>query len=207
MLLSENPLRFAAMDVSRKTGNELFQSSGNNLPHRLSDFWKWAVSDLVSNATRGILAEFIVASAFGEVAGVRKEWDAYDLNLPDGTKIEVKSTAYCQSWAQKDYSKPEFSIKPSYGWDANTNLVSAESKRQADIYVFCLLSEKNRSSIDPMNFDQWEFFLLSARSLNEKFPFHKKIGLNSLLKLNPSRVTYGSLVEGIAELAEQLKID
>ena len=34
-----------------------------NVNYKVIDFWKWSVSDLVSNATRGRLAEFIVAKA------------------------------------------------------------------------------------------------------------------------------------------------
>ena len=53
---------FPALQVARKTGDENFTASGNPLNLKLLDFWKWSVSDLVSNATRGILAEFLVAS-------------------------------------------------------------------------------------------------------------------------------------------------
>jgi hypothetical protein len=48
-------------------------------------------SDLVSNSTRGVLAEFIVARALGLDTGVRTEWQAFDLETASGKKIEVKS--------------------------------------------------------------------------------------------------------------------
>lgn len=48
---------------SRKTGQEPIHNNQNPLVPRLIDFWQWTSSDLVSNATRGILAEFLVASA------------------------------------------------------------------------------------------------------------------------------------------------
>ncbi|GAB3055164.1 hypothetical protein [Virgibacillus ainsalahensis] len=31
----------------------------------VSDFWRWAYSDMLSNTNRGILAEFLVGHAFG----------------------------------------------------------------------------------------------------------------------------------------------
>lgn len=67
-------------------------------------FWRWRCSDLVSNATRGVLAEYIVAKALGVAEGVREEWASYDLTTPGGTRIEVKSAAYIQSWHQETFS-------------------------------------------------------------------------------------------------------
>lgn len=81
-----------------KTGSEVFHASRQALGFALHDFWRWSVSDLVSNATRGRLAEFIVASALGISSDVRDEWSPYDLLSPEGLKIEVKSAAYIQSW-------------------------------------------------------------------------------------------------------------
>jgi hypothetical protein len=48
-----------------KTGNEPLTVNGQNLDKSLLDFWRWNSSDLLSNATRGRLAEFIMASALG----------------------------------------------------------------------------------------------------------------------------------------------
>ncbi|MBK6579630.1 MAG: hypothetical protein IPG17_26280 [Sandaracinaceae bacterium] len=38
------------------------------------DFWRWSMSDLVSNTARGVLAEFLVGSALGIASGTRVEW-------------------------------------------------------------------------------------------------------------------------------------
>ena len=38
----------------------------------LLDFWQWLGSDLVSNAFRGLLAEYLVALAVGAADGARK---------------------------------------------------------------------------------------------------------------------------------------
>jgi hypothetical protein len=82
----------------RETGGEVFRRGKVKLPFDLLSFWKWSCSDLVSNATRGILAEYIVARALGLAKnGVRDEWAAYDLCTPEGIKIEVKSAAYLQN--------------------------------------------------------------------------------------------------------------
>ncbi|USN56560.1 MAG: hypothetical protein H6766_06060 [Candidatus Peribacteria bacterium] len=68
---------------SLKTGNECFINSDNKLPYTLLDFWRWNNSDLLSNAARGRLAEFIVAIALGvDIQLLRSERDAYDLLTP-----------------------------------------------------------------------------------------------------------------------------
>src|SRR3954463_8822598 len=89
-----------ALEVTRKTGDEPFHTAGKPTEHRLLNFWQWSASDLASNAWRGLLAEFLVAQALGVSDGVRTEWDAVDIVLPSGRSIEVKSSAYVQTWAQ-----------------------------------------------------------------------------------------------------------
>ena len=53
------------LTIVSKTGREKFHTNGQTLDFDLSSFWAWSVSDLVSNATRGRLAEYIVAWCFG----------------------------------------------------------------------------------------------------------------------------------------------
>ena len=43
------------LSASRRTGHEIFHDGDKPLGFNLLDFWGWDVSDLVSNATRGIL--------------------------------------------------------------------------------------------------------------------------------------------------------
>ena len=45
-----------SLDISRRFGEEHFHYDGENLAFELLDFLQWSSSDLVSNATRGVLA-------------------------------------------------------------------------------------------------------------------------------------------------------
>lgn len=201
----ESETGFPQLAVARKTGNERFHRDGKSINLSLLDFWQWSASDIVSNATRGILAEYIVANALGLANGVRAQWDAFDLLTNDGIKIEVKSASYLQSWYHKKLSAITFSIRPTRLWDANTNELTKELKRQADIYVFCVLNHKEKKSVDPLNFDQWEFYILLASLLNEKFMKQKTIGLASLIKLKPYIVKYEEIAEAIQRLSAEIK--
>ena len=92
--------KYPALEVKRKTGEDPFHIEGKPLDQNLLSFWQWSGSDLVGNTMRGVLAEYIVSSALGESHGHREEWDAYDIETKEGIKIEVKSAAYIQTWAQ-----------------------------------------------------------------------------------------------------------
>lgn len=90
---------FPKLEITKKTGSERFHTGGSEVDFDVLDYWRWSSSDFVSNVTRGVLAEYIVARAVGvSTAEIRDEWAMYDLETPDGITIEVKSAAYVQSW-------------------------------------------------------------------------------------------------------------
>lgn len=70
----------------RETGAEPFLLDGSPVDADLLGFWQWSSSELVGNALRGALAEYIVATAVGANGGVRTQWDAYDVETADGNK-------------------------------------------------------------------------------------------------------------------------
>jgi len=181
------------LKVDRKIGNEHFHRSGQALEPTLLEFWQWFASDLASNVLRGVLAEYIVAKALGITKSIRVSWEPYDLLTSSGLRIEVKSAAYLQSWYHKKYSTINFGIRQTRGYDGNTNTFADEIKRQADIYVFCLLKHKDKDTLDPLDLDQWEFYILAASVLNEMYLTQSSIGLASLLKLNPYKAKYDEI--------------
>ncbi len=193
------------INVSLKSGTEPLHCDGQALPQTLLNFWQWSSSDLVNNAFRGVLAEYLVATAIGCDQNPRREWDAYDLETAEGIKVEVKSAAYLQSWSQQDYSAIQFNIKPSQGWNAVENTYSPEAKRQADVYVFCMLKHKDKTSIDPLNLSQWDFYILPTSTLNDSLGQQSTLSLSSLLKLNPVQASYESILVEIQQVVSNLK--
>jgi hypothetical protein len=162
--LTEMNKTLEKVSITLKTGNEQLSVSGKTL----LDFWRWNGSDLASNATRGRLAEFIVASALNiDLSEPRDEWSAWDLTSPEGIRIEVKSAAYLQSWAQKNLSRIIFSIRPSRFWDGISSSMAEEPQRSADVYVFCLLKHQVKETLNPLDLGQWEFYVLSTVELNK----------------------------------------
>jgi hypothetical protein len=185
--------------VTRRRGTESFHVSGKPLPHTLHDFWAWSTSDLVSNVSRGRLAEFLVATALGiDVGGVRNEWDAFDLTTANGLKVEVKSAAYVQRWYQKRFSEIVWRTPRTRFWDASTNVQSGESRRHADVYVLTLLHHQDKSTIDPLDLAQWSFFVVPSYELDARARSQHSITLNSVKDLVGGPVSYVALSEAVA---------
>ncbi len=193
-------MSFNKLDVVQLDGSEPFHLNGQTLPFDVLTFWRWSSSDLVSNAMRGVLAEYLVARDLGVAQAARVEWDAYDLRTQQGLRVEVKSAAYLQSWKQPKLSRICFDIEPKQGWNAETNEYSTERRRQADVYVFALLNHQDKVTLDPLNLAQWAFFVLPADILDEKLPRQKSMSLSTLLRLEPVGVKYGQIrtaIEGL----------
>lgn len=164
------------------------------------EFLAWAYDDLLTNTTRGVLAEYIVATALGIRDTKRVEWDQYDLEI-DGVKVEVKSAAYVQTWKQTRLSKIVFGIRPTTGWDARTDTYPTSAQRSADVYVFCLLACEDRDHINPLDVAQWQFYVLPKSELDRNMPKQKTIGLGPLISLGAHPCTYDELKAAIHEAA------
>ena len=130
----------------------------------------------MDNTARGLVAEFLVATALERLETFipdqsRVEWDPYDFEAEiDDWKvsIEVKSSAYVQSWKQKEYSKLQFDIKPTRKWNPETGKYSSEPCR-ADIYIFCALVEKSICEhAAALNTDNWRFRVVPEEELPDQ---------------------------------------
>jgi len=189
--------------TSKKTGEERFYVSnippGKKSPdYTLHDFWEWSVSDIVSNATRGMLAEFIVAKALGIGTDVaRDEWEAFDLKTPEGKKIQVKSAAYVQGWKQKKFSVITFSIKASRACEGDAGRLQKTPIHGSDVYVFALLTPQEEPPIDPLNLDQWRFYVWPTAKLIAYTRSKSSITLKSLEHQCGPAVDYFGLAEKV----------
>ena len=131
------------------------------------DFWKWAFSDVLLDTTRGKFAEFLVAWLIGEGGHPPPTTTEYDVEGKNGMRIEVKSTAYRQSWL----STTDRNTAPTFSGFKRYRYVDRRpvGKRDylADIYVLTLLAETDQGLVDPTDLAQWEFFVLSKKELRK----------------------------------------
>lgn len=191
------------MNTKLLSGDEQFTCSLTSSPEKsLKDFWAWNSSDLLNNTLRGALAEYIVAMALGiEFTYAREDWSECDLVTNDGIKVEVKCSAYLQSWEQNKLSEIRFGCAPSRAF--SNQRYDGVSIRHSDVYVFCVFTAKDIKTADVLNLDQWIFYILPTHVLNEKLGLQKTISLNSLLKLNPIKALFHEIKSNIDNILNQ----
>lgn len=191
---------YPAIEPKKMNGTEALTTTDGKRICSLIDFWQWAYSDLIGNAERGALGEFIVACALDIQDSVRISWDKFDLLTKDGIAIEVKTSGYLQTWEQDSLSKLVFGIGPTYGWNSKTNKYDETKKRQSDMYVFCVHKHTEQRTVNPLLISQWDFYLMPTKLLDEKFGEHKSATLTSLIKAGALRCEYEELNTKIKEL-------
>ena len=197
-----NEIELKTIKATPKIGNEHLTFNEKSVGYSLLEFWQWSVSDILSNATRGRFAEFVVGTAIGlDPRNLRDELDAYDLKTDNGIKIEVKSASYIQTWNQKKLSTISFSIKPAK-FEEETYAENLQPRRHADIYVFCHLKHLLQATIDPLKMEQWDFYVLPTFKLDQYKRSQSSITLNSLRKL-AEPIKYSELKIKINEANEE----
>ena len=160
---------------------EEFISGDSSLKNKkILDYWIWAFSDLIGNTDRGNLAEYFVSMAVGSERRVRNSWAAYDVMTPDGMRIEVKSAAYSQAWHQEKPSDIQFSIRQTREWLPERNGFGEDRKRHSDVYVLCVLAEKDKSRLNPMDLSQWEFYVIATKLIDRDFGSKQSISLKQV---------------------------
>ena len=190
-------------EVKLLDGQEPFHGPGIKKPLLLIEYWKWSGSVLLDNTARGILAEFLIATALGLHKKPRREWDEFDIRMASGTSIEVKSSAYVQSWKQSKPSVIEFRIAPHRSWNAETGEYREGVKRWANIYVFCVF--KGKEPLHPLDTSKWDFYVVPTETLDQKCPDQKTIRLSSLKKLSPRKCSYANLKKTISDVERKVK--
>jgi len=170
------------------------------------DFWAWGFSDLLMNTTRSVLAEFLVGKRLGIIDTPRLEWIPYDFKYRE-KKIEVKSSAYLQSWNQRGkHNKPKFDIKPrKTAWDnslgKSTNI---DEKRQADYYIFCLFNHKEKGTANVLDVDAWEFYSISKEKLESDIVLPNHSNKNSISLSTISEICVRSSYEGLKRTIDSM---
>lgn len=165
----------------------------------VADFWRFAMSDLRTNNVRGYLAEFLVARAVGSDTQ-RVEWDPWDVTAPDGTRIEVKSSGFLQAWTQAKLSTPVYRVAAAYGWDASAGAWSTQQTFNADVYVFCLHTATSHEEYDPLQVDQWKFYVAGRHIVEAQAG--ARMGLVTLARVCGESVSYQDLGQAIEVAAE-----
>jgi hypothetical protein len=69
------------------------------------------------------------------------------------------------------------------------------------VYVFALLAHQNQATLDPLNLDQWEFYVVPTAVLDARERSQHSITLPSLKALHGEPVSFAEIVEVVARAA------
>lgn len=156
----------------------------DELRTRLSDTF-----NLMENTSRGTVGEVLVAMALnGEVTD---DWSDWDVELPDGTKVEVKTTGYVQAWPQRRASVAAWNVRKTQGWVLidGTYVIDEREERRSDLYVFAL-----HDGVRPDDFEEWRFYVVPTDRINVELGDQKTVSESSLIhRLGISALTYSGL--------------
>ena len=193
-------MNYPEIEIKRLNGDEPIIDSSRRSISDVNKFWQWAYSNIYDNAERGALAEYLVACSLGVDKKVRSNWEDCDLLTADGIKVEVKSSAYLQSWGQDKLSNLTFGIQPTRGWNRHENKYTEDVERRSDVYVFCVQKHEEQETLNPLDLSQWDFYILPTRVLNQEAAEQKTAALSSLIKMGAEQCEYERLAERIRDL-------
>jgi len=143
------------------------------------DYWAWAYSDVLENTQRATFAEFLVGAVLGVVDGVRIGWGGWDLSYR-GKLIEVKASAYLQTWNQRKLSRLSFRIAKRLQLDEDGITYVGDPVHASDCFVFCLFADKDADSADILDVDRWRFKVVASAEIARRFGDQKSVGWNTL---------------------------
>jgi hypothetical protein len=187
-----SPTPFPAFDVEDRF-------HGTNVDVTVSEFWSWGFSDVRDNALRGVLAEFLVAKALGINLGVRQSWDSYDLQMDDGTTIEVKSSGYLQSWAQARHSQIAFSGLKARNWSSKSGY-SVGREYRADLFIFGVQTASEHDRYDRLDVNQWEWWVAPRQVVEERGS--RNITLGTVRNIAAGPVLFDNLLDVVERVRD-----
>lgn len=186
------------------SGNEKFLLNGSDLGLSVIDYWQFQFSNLIDNL--GYVAEFLVAKALAKDEPENcNGWTLFD-TMYRGKRIEVKSTSYWQSW-KKGHAISEqrvFSIRKTHVEYQNSK---ADLVRQNDIYIFCIDIGRTHESANPLNLENWQFYVIPTNVIDDKCGDQKTISLNRVRELygNKQGLSYNQLKEAVDKAIDNIR--
>lgn len=187
---------------SKLTGNERFRYNGKDLDLNILEFWQYKFSEIYDRQDE--IAEYIVEKALGLKKSQNTEyWTLWDIDYR-GMRIEVKETAYFHSWDKPGEPR---SMQRSWGiGKAYSEYMdpTTEKVRNNDIYVFCLITGFERKDANPLNLDNWEFYVVPTNLINRECGDNKTISLGRVRSFSPC-TKYPELKRTIDETIDKIK--
>ena len=175
--------QFVHPPVELLTGNEKFKGCSSR-KFGIFDFWRYMYSNIYENT--GDIAEFLVAMALGKTESFKKYgWTQYDLDY-EGLRIEVKATQYYQPWrADNNVSEiRKFGIGKALTREGDRTSPRA---RNNDIYVFALNEGRIIDNANPLDLNNWRFWVIPTKIFNASYDNRSTITLDNIKAISKNK--------------------
>lgn len=169
----------------------------------VEDFWRFQFSNIWDMQEE--IAEFIVAKALGQEKPYNKNgWTLWDINY-EGRHIEVKETGFFHSWRTdgKVSQARRFGINRAYTVYKDPE---SELKRQSDVYVFCLNTGETKEESNPLDLENWRFWVVPTSTIDRLCRDNRTISLGRLRNITgqPEGIGYGELKVAVDEAVREM---
>ena len=158
----------------------------------------------IQNNLRAIVVEVIVDFALRpDWKHCSEDWNSWDFEHTSGARLEVKQTAFRQSWKSPPSPKERrFDIAPRTGYWHEGTTWTDKIGRHAHIYVFAVHPIED-DTVDHRDPSQWRFYVLETSKL-PPLP-QKSIGL-ATVKAKGKEVDWQGLLHAVEEIRKRLAL-
>lgn len=189
--------------MKKLDGSECFVAGNKSTDMTILDVWKYHFCNRFN--MHEYFGEFLVAKALGvEESCNSVYWQLYDIDY-SGKRIEVKTSSYYHAFKEHLHTniseRRVFGITKAYSSYKDKN---SSYERQNDIYVFCLNIGDTDVSSDPLNLNNWKFYIVPTEVINENCGDAKTISLQRIEKLGFKGVDYFSIKEIINQIISKM---
>jgi hypothetical protein len=142
-----------------------------------------------------------VVTIVGDERELRSGWDDFDVRARDGTTIEVKCSAFLQSWPQRMLSKLTFARLRARSWDPITNERSVDAQVRAEVFVFAVQCQREPDQYDMLDLAHWEFWVIAGSTIRAHPA--KSVGIEWVRRHATGPVSHQHLASAIREVADR----
>ena len=97
-----------------------------------------------------------------------------------------------------------FSIAPANGSYDVAVSGNNELRRQNHLYVFCLINGETKETANPMDLENWEFYVVPTAFLDQHCQNNKTISLGHIRSFGFQKIDYGHLKQEIDRVIDAL---
>lgn len=155
-------------DAYYLSGEECFRYNDEETELKILDMWRWYFSDLFD--IKAVVAEYMVSKALGFTKPYNTGyWTAHRIEYRERI-IDLRAATYIRSMRYKR---------------AEGNMVRHIDIRakDGDIYVFCINTGKTDIEADPLNLNNWRFYIIPVWYLENECEKNRSISLTKVQRL------------------------